>query len=398
MKKEVAIFGGGPSSLALASFLDPSLFKVTIYEQNKTCGRKFLVAGKGGFNLTYSEPPDDFKRRYLPTSFLDKALNHFTNEDFRSWLADLGVETFVGTSNRVFPIKGIKPIEVLDAILKDVKSKGVEIKYQMKWDGWSDSGFPLVNEKTEVKANYYVYAFGGGSWKITGSTGEWAHHFLERGIDINEFDPSNCAFEVDWSDKILAILEGMPLKNIAVSCGGQIQKGELVITRFGLEGNGIYALSNKIRKQLDFSGKALIFIDLKPMFSSEDIKSKLRKSSSKNTTEFLKKDLNLSKVKIQFIKNLTTKEEFINREKLIGMIKNLPINILGTAPIDEAISTVGGLPVVELKQYFELKNLKNSFCIGEMVDWDAPTGGYLLQGCFSMGVLLADRLNEKGKD
>ena len=398
MKKTIAIFGGGPSSLALASFLDQYLFDITIYEQNKTCGRKFLVAGKGGFNLTHAEPLDTFKNRYIPVSFLDNALNHFTNEDLRSWLADIGIETFVGSSNRVFPIKGIKPIEVLDAIIKDVKSKGVDIQYQMKWDGWSASGLPLVNGDTEIEADYYVYAFGGASWKITGSTGGWARHFNTKGIGINEFEPSNCAFKVEWSEKLLNTLEGKPLKNIAVSCDDQVQKGELVITRFGLEGNAIYALSNNIRKQLHSSGRAEISIDMKPIFTSEDIKLKLLKPSSKNSTEFLKRDLNLSKVQIQLIKHLTSKEDFVDKEKLVGFIKKLPIDILGTALIDEAISTVGGVRIDELSDTFELKKMENSFCIGEMVDWDAPTGGYLLQGCFSMGTFLADRLNNEKED
>lgn len=392
-KKSVVIFGGGPASLILASFLDPNKFNVTIYEQNKTCGRKFLVAGKGGFNLTHSEPMDQFINRYIPSTFLENALNHFTNKDLRNWLFDLGIETFVGSSNRVFPVKGIKPIQVLAAILKDVESKGVDIEYDMKWNGWSSTGLPLVNDNIEVKADYYVFAFGGASWQVTGSTGAWATHFASKGIGINDFEPSNCAFKVAWTEQFLKFAEGKPLKNIAVTCGEKSQKGELVITRFGLEGNAIYALSDAIRSHLKVDGKAEVFMDFKPIFSNATIESKLHNSKSVNSTEFLRKDLKLSKVQIQMIKFLTSKEDFVDREKLAFFVKNLPISIVGMAPIDEAISTIGGVKNDELTEVFELKNMKGAFCVGEMIDWDAPTGGYLLQGCFSMGVYLADYLN-----
>lgn len=393
MKKTIAIFGGGPSSLALASFLDSDRFDITIYEQNKTCGRKFLVAGKGGFNLTYAEPLEDFKKRYIPATFLDDSLDHFTNADLRSWLSNLGIETFVGSSKRVFPLKGIKPIQLLDAILKHLVSKGVRIKNGMKWQGWSPDGNPIVNEDLEVKADYCVYAFGGGSWKVTGSTGEWASQFRTRGIGINDFEPSNCAFEVKWPIELLEWVEGKPLKNISVTCDDKTQKGELVITRFGLEGNGIYALSSNIRKQLHARNRAMISIDFKPVFSIDEIKYKLHNSKSRNSTEFLRKEMKLSKVQIQMIKHLTTKEDFMDSERLAELIKKMPIAIEGLASIDEAISTVGGIKIQELTEHFELRKMRNSYCIGEMVDWDAPTGGYLLQGCISMGVFLANYMN-----
>ena len=398
MKKKIAIFGGGPASLALASFLDADQFQITIYEQNKTCGRKFLVAGKGGFNLSHAEPMDQFIKRYIPSSFLDGALGHFTNTDLRTWLSNLGIETFVGSSNRVFPVKGIKPIQVLDAILKDIETRGVDIKYGMKWGGWSSAGYPIVNDDVEVKADYYIYGFGGGSWKVTGSTGLWTSHFATKNIGINDFEPSNCAFGVDWPEQLLEVAEGKPLKNIAVSCNGKVQKGELVVTQFGLEGNAIYALSDKIRNQLHEHKSAEVTIDFKPMFTVADIQLKLAHSKSKNSTEFLKKDLKLSKVQIKILKHLTSKDQFVDKQRLVELVKCLPIPIVDLAPIDEAISTIGGVRVEELTDVFELKNMGDSFCIGEMVDWDAPTGGYLLQGCFSMGVYLADHLNGLRKD
>ena len=397
MKKSIAIFGGGPASLALASFLDPDVFQVTIYEQNKTCGRKFLVAGKGGFNLTHSEPLDDLIKRYMPASFLEDALRHFSNINFRDWLASIGIETFVGSSKRVFPMKRIKPIEVLQAILNQIESNGVVIRYQSKWNGRSANGLPIINDE-EVKADYCVFAFGGASWKKTGSTGKWTTHFESRGISVNAFEPSNCAYKVEWPTNLIESIEGKPLKNIALTSGGKTQKGELVITQFGMEGNAIYALSGNIRKQLHSKNKAKAYLDMKPMLTIEDLEIKSGKSKAKNTTEFLKQDLNLSKVQVQLIKGLTSKEDFVDRSRLIEIIKGFPIVIEGVAPIEEAISTVGGIKKEELTSYFELRIEERSFCIGEMVDWDAPTGGYLLQGCFSMGVYLADRLNELQKD
>lgn len=393
MKKSIAIFGGGPASLALASFLDPDLFHIIIYEQNKTCGRKFLVAGKGGFNLTHSEPIETLKERYIPSHLLAKSLDHFTNSDLRSWLDTLGIQTFIGSSKRIFPVKGIKPIEVLDKILKHIESRGVNIRYQAEWQGWNQEENPFLKSGEEIITDYVVFGLGGGSWKITGSTGSWFSKFQSLGIGTKAFEPSNCAFKVKWTDDLLNKIEGRPIKNIAVKCGGKSQTGELVSTKFGLEGNAIYALSHNIRAQLKHDGKASISIDLKPMLSFSDISKKAEKSKAKNNTEFLKKDLNLSQVQLALIKNLTTKEEFIDRQKLPSYIKEIKVEILSTAPIDEAISTVGGIETEELTQHFELKKLPNSFCIGEMVDWDAPTGGYLLQGCFSMGAYLAHYLN-----
>lgn len=393
MKKSVAIFGGGPASLALASFIDPDLFKVTIYEQNKTCGRKFLVAGKGGFNLTHSEPLEQLMNRYSPSSFLEAALRHFTNEDLRKWLDQLGIETFVGSSKRVFPIQGIKPIQVLDAILKHILARGIEIHYQKKWNGWSKNHFPIINGTEEIKADYYVYAFGGGSWKVTGSDGHWAQIFKSAGLRVQDFEPSNCAFEVDWPDELISKLAGRPIKNVEVYCDEKKHQGELVITEFGLEGNAIYALSGKIRNQLKEQSVATIALDFKPMFELDKVEHLIANSKAKNNTELLRNDIKLSKTQITLIKSLSEKEVFIDRKKLSGLIKNFQISLKGMAPIDEAISTVGGIDRNELKSNFELLQMPNHFCVGEMVDWDAPTGGYLLQACFSMGAYLAYHLN-----
>jgi uncharacterized flavoprotein (TIGR03862 family) len=393
MKKKVTIIGGGPSAFLLASFLDVEKFTITIYEKNKTAGRKFLVAGKGGFNLTHSEPIDQLIKRYTPTNFLDKALLNFTNIDFRNWLDKIGIPTYTGSSKRVFPEKGIKPIEVLNAILKSLKEKGVIIKYEHTFSDWDSTGNPVINNKT-IQTDYTVFSLGGGSWKVTGSDGNWLDTFSEKGIQTKTFQASNCGYQINWKPNFIHKHEGTPLKNIAISCNNVIQKGEAVITKFGLEGNAIYGLSPQIREQLNTMSKATVFIDFKPSLTLENVLSKIKTSTFKNTTQILKKELKLSASQIDLLKTHLSKESYLNTEFLTKNIKNFPLELINTASIDEAISTVGGIDLNAISENFELKKMSNQFCIGEMLDWDAPTGGYLLQASASIGVYLAKHLNK----
>lgn len=394
MKKQIAIIGGGTSALLVAAFLDAKKYTITIYEKNKTTGRKFLVAGKGGFNLTHSEPIDQFIKRYTPNGFLDKALLNFTNINFRNWLNEIGIPTFIGSSKRVYPKEGIKPIEVLKAILKNLKDKDVQIKYEHIFSGWNTSNNPIINNKT-IATDYTVFSLGGGSWKVTGSDGKWLNSFSEKGIKTKKFQASNCGYQIEWKSDFIQKHEGTPLKNIAITCNNVIQKGETVITKFGLEGNSIYGLSPQIREQLNTNSIATIFIDFKPSLSPESILSKITHSKYKNTTQVLKKELKLSTAQIELLKTYLSKESYLNTVELSKNIKKLPLEIIKAAAIDEAISTVGGIDLNAISENFELKNLPNQFCIGEMLDWDAPTGGYLLQACASTGVYLANFLNEK---
>ena len=395
MKKSVSIIGGGSAALFLAAFLDSKKFQVTIFEKNKSLGRKFLVAGDGGFNLTHSEPISQFIERYTPSEFLKKSLTDFDNDNFQKWLSDIGIPTFVGTSNRVYPEKGIKPIEVLNTIVDVLSKQGVQIKYENIWTGWNEENNLVFNGDTAIKSDYAVFALGGGSWKVTGSDGTWLDIFKTQGLDVIPFQPSNCAYKIDWPEKFISKHEGSPLKNIAVSCSDKSQKGELVITKLGLEGNAIYALSPQIREELSANEKATVFLDLKPMLTIEQLFEKFKKSSHKNTTDILRTALNLSPEKIGLLKAYTSKETFMDSELLVVSIKGLPIEIIGSAPLDEAISTTGGVSLKAVDKSFQLKKLKNTYCIGEMLDWDAPTGGYLLQACFSMGVQLAKHLKRK---
>ena len=394
MKKSIAIIGGGPSALFTAVFLDSNKFDITIYEKKNSVGRKFLVAGDGGFNLSHGEDIDKMITRYTPTTFLEKALLNFNNNDLRNWLLSIDVPTFVGSSNRIYPEKGIKPIIVLANIKKFLIDKNVQSITNYEWKGWNDKSELIFNDNKIITPDYTIFSLGGASWKITGSEGNWLAHFKNKGITTHSFFPANCAYKINWSQEFITKNEGNPLKNIALSCGTKTQKGELVITKFGLEGNAIYALSSEIQPQLSNNKKATIYLDLKPIFNETTIREKLT-DEYLNTTELLRKKLKLSKAQINLLRSVLTKEEFTNKNILSRKIKALPLVITDTAPIDEAISTTGGISLNEVSENFELTKLKNNYCIGEMLDWNAPTGGYLLQACFSMGTYVAKHLNEK---
>ncbi|MFA7273878.1 MAG: TIGR03862 family flavoprotein [Crocinitomicaceae bacterium] len=393
MKKTVSIIGGGPAGLMLAGALNPALFEVMVFEKNKSFGRKFLVAGKGGFNLTHGEALEAFIDRYTPTDFLAPALRNFSNEDLRRWLEAIGIPTFVGSSNRVYPLKGIKPIEVLTHLLDFLLSKGVQFQFEKEWKGWNDQQELIFQSGETVKSDLVIFALGGGSWKVTGSDGSWKTLFEEKGIQTAAFKPANCAYQVAWQKDFTEKNAGKPLKNIALTCGSKTLKGELVVTDFGLEGNAIYALSPAIQSALDSTGKAQLQLDLKPQLSLNEISEKLGKSKLK-ITETLAKELNLSRTQIDLIKSVVSKETFLDKEQLASALKALPLMVLAAAPLDEAISTTGGIALSEVDEFYQLKQLPQHYCLGEMLDWNAPTGGYLLQACFSMGVYLAEFLNK----
>jgi uncharacterized flavoprotein (TIGR03862 family) len=394
VKKSVSIIGGGPAALMLAALLDCKKFKVTVYEKNKTLGRKFLVAGKGGFNLTHSEPIGELITRYTPPHFLEKALLDFDNNDFRQWMDSIGIPTYIGSSKRVYPISGIKPIAVLNAIVDVLDKQGVAIEYQHTLTGWTSDNSVVFNTNTTIKSDYTIFAMGGGSWKVTGSDGSWLDLFERESIPIVPFESSNCAYRVNWPEDFIAEHEGSPLKNIAISCLNKRQKGETVITRFGLEGNAIYALSPQIREELQSQQKATIFLDLKPTLRYDDLLQKIKKSTFKKTSETLQKEVKLSPAQIGLLKKYLSKETYLNPELLAQNIKKLSLEITGTGLLNDAISTTGGIQLQAVDENFQLKNKKHHYCIGEMLDWDAPTGGYLLQACFSMGMHLARHLNK----
>ena len=393
MKKTISIIGSGPSSLLLAAFLDTKKLDVTIYEKNKTAGRKLLVAGKGGFNLTHSEPIANFFDRYTPSDFLKDALLSFTNDDFRDWLKEIGIPTFIGSSKRVYPEEGIKPITIINNILNHLKERGVTLKFEHTFSGWDTENNIIINDKI-ITSDYTVFSLGGGSWKITGSDGTWLDTFQEKEVKTVPFQSSNCACKIDWKPNFIKQNEGNPLKNIAIYCSEKKQKGEVVITKFGLEGNAIYALSPQVREQLESEGKARIYIDFKPMFSLEEVTTRVKNSTFKNTTQILKKELKLNPSEIELLKTYLSKEDYLDSEILSENIKKFPLEIIALGALNAAISTVGGIDLNAVDANFQLHKIKNQYCIGEMLDWDAPTGGYLIQACASSGVYLAKHLNE----
>jgi uncharacterized flavoprotein (TIGR03862 family) len=391
------IIGSGPAALMLAAHLDERMYEVEVYEKNHSPARKFLVAGQGGFNLTHSDPPETLANRYSPTSLFAPLLSLFSNTDLIHWFKLIGIPTYIGSSKRVFPEKGIKPITVLNAILEVLKTKGVALHTNWEWTGWDDKGelvFKHNGLSKYIQASYVVFALGGASWKVTGSDGGWSKVFRKNNLVVQPFASSNSAAGIHWPASFVEQQEGIALKNISLSCGGQSYKGEAVITRFGLEGATVYALNPQMRNELSLAGKSTLFLDLKPVWTSKEIA--LRLSNARGTrswSKHLADQLGLHALHIALLKALIPKEEYMQPKLLAERLKSIPLSVHSLAPIEEAISTTGGLALEELDSHFQLLKIPNHFAIGEMLDWDAPTGGYLLQGCFSMGYALAAYLN-----
>ena len=394
MMKHLTIIGSGPAALMLAANIDTKKYQVILCEKNKSLGRKFLVAGEGGLNLTHNSPVYELIAKYSPSEFMAPIINQFTNDDLINWLNNHGIATVIGSSNRVFADFDQKPIEVLNKIIKHIESKGVSIKTEMKWTGWNESGDLCFDNGEEIKSDMTVFALGGASWKVTGSDGLWSNMFKNKGVSILPFRAANCAFGVNWNKEFINVHEGKPLKNIALNFQSHSSKGELVITKFGLEGNAIYALSKKIQDVLQSEKTAEIYLDLKPTMTVEQIKAKYKKSRLKKNTDILKTDLNLDRLSIALLKLFSDKNTFLNPDLLAEKIKSIPIIIYSAGEVDKAITTLGGIDLDEIDVNFQLKKMPDIYAIGEMLDWFAPTGGYNLQGCFSMGYALAKYLNE----
>lgn len=396
-KPTIIIVGGGPAAMMLGCTLDTEKCNVTIYEQNASLGRKFLVAGKGGFNLTHAEEIEAFKNRYTPSNFVAPFIQQFTNVNFIQWLATLGITTYVGTSRRVFPTKDIKPIAVLNAIKNKLIANNVTIHYNHTWQGFNNANelqFLTNGTNITVNATYVVFALGGGSWQVTGSNATWHNYFSQKKINVLPFIPSNCGYTINWDINLLKLIEGTPIKNSTFSCGTSCRKGEAIITSYGVEGSGIYPLSTAIRVQLQQTGTAQLYLNFKPDLTLEQIQQRLT-GSKLSMKDKLQKLLNLSATQVALLKHITTKETYTNPEYLSKLITTYPLLITDTTTLDEAISTVGGIALDELTTDLELTKLPHHYCLGEMLNWDAPTGGYLLQANFSMGYSLAKHLNEK---
>lgn len=397
IKPTVHIIGGGTAALFLAAALDTKYYNGIIYERNKAPGRKFLVAGDGGLNLSYDESPEKMLARYSPTSLFEPLIPFLNVEYLRDWFQRLGIETYVGSSNRVFPKAGIKPISVLKALLDTITRNGVSLKTEHEWIGFSKANKVLIRnpeETKEIEEGIIVFALGGASWKKTGSTGEWLSFFEERKIEVKPFQPSNCAFEIKWPPGFSEKIAGIPVKNTVIKCGAKAIHGEVILTAFGIEGSGIYPHSGCIRKALNECGEAIVYLDFKPVWTEARIVEAL-KTGKGSITDRLRHALKLPPPVILMLRQFLTKDIFTNTEALASAIKSFPLQITATGPLDEAISTVGGIACHEVDAHFELKKMKGHFVIGEQLDWDAPTGGYLITGCFAQAMHLASFFNNK---
>lgn len=370
---------------------------VSVYDAMPSVGRKFLLAGVGGMNITHAEPAEDFRARYSASAQFINSLKQFDADALRQWVHGLGVDTFVGTSGRVFPTD-MKAAPLLRAWLHRLRELGVKIYPRHRWLGWSDQGDLNFSAQENgnaitktINADALVLALGGASWQRLGSNGAWVPLLRERSVQVNELVPSNCGFDVIWSEFLINQHAGSPLQGVGLSCvdaQGMPRQilSEAIISAYGIEGTGIYALSKYLRENLAENGSALLNIDLLPDLSPEKIVQKLNKPREKNSlSNFLRKQFNLSPVKLALLRELTSKQTFENPALLAMAIKKLSVTLTATRPIDEAISSAGGVAAKELDASYMLKKIPGVFCAGEMLDWDAPTGGYLLTGCFASG-------------
>ncbi|TXH86259.1 MAG: TIGR03862 family flavoprotein [Pseudomonas sp.] len=387
----VAVIGGGPAGLMAAEVLAVGGVRVELFDSMPSVGRKFLLAGVGGMNITHSEAKAPFLSRYREREpEIAGLLADFDADALRAWIHDLGIDTFVGTSGRVFPTD-MKAAPLLRAWLKRLRETGVVIHTRSRWLGWSDTGALRIatpEGERSVTADACVLALGGGSWARLGSDGTWAPLLQQRGVEVSALRPANSGFEVPgWSEHLRSKFAGAPLKNVTLMLDGEVpRRGEFVLTEHGIEGSLVYALSAAIRQRIEQHGSAQAYLDLQPDRSLEKVASLLSKPrGSASMAKHLHRQLGLDGAKAALLRELTTPADFADMGRLAQAIKALPLELLRTRPLDEAISSAGGVTFEALDQNLMLRALPGTFCAGEMLDWEAPTGGYLLTACFASG-------------
>jgi hypothetical protein len=389
MKKSVAVIGAGPAGLMAAEVLAAGGVDVTIYERMPSAGRKFLMAGRGGLNLTHSEEREPFLARYgTARENLRAAIEAFPPESLRAWSAALGQSTYVGSSGRVFPV-AMKASPLLRAWLRRLDTRGVKFALRHEWTGWDDAQrltFETPKGATSIAADATVLALGGASWPRLGSDGGWADIVARRGVAVAALKPANCGFLAAWSEH-LRRHAGQPLKRIALSFGDQAMRGEAIITETGIEGGAVYALSSALRDAIAQSGEATLHIALRPDIWARELERRLAAPRGKQSlSNFLRKALSLSPAEIALLQEATHgKLATLSHADLAKLINAVPIRLTGVAPVARAISTAGGIAFAAINEHFMLRELSGVFVAGEMLDWEAPTGGYLLQACFATG-------------
>ena len=396
MPLTVSVIGGGPAGLMAAEVLSQQGLRVDVYDAMPSVGRKFLMAGKGGLNISHSEPFDQFLSRYgMRQKVLKPMLEAFGSDALREWVHGLGVDTFIGSSGRIFPAE-MKAAPLLRAWLRRLRQSGVNFHMKHQWLGWCDGGYQQLRFLTpegerRFRTDAVVLALGGGSWPKLGSTGAWVPLLLQQGIPVAPLRPSNCGFEVNWSEYFRHSFAGKPLKSVVVSFTDEsgvtaYRKGELILTDKGLEGSVIYALSAQLRDRIAASGEAYISIDLVPDKTLQYLIDRARLSRGKRSmANYLRTRIGIEGAKAGILREIVSKADFEDPIQLCSFIKALPVRLVASRPIDEAISSAGGIAFEALDDQLMIKAMPGVFCAGEMLDWEATTGGYLLTACFATG-------------
>lgn len=390
----ITIVGGGPAGLMAAEVISQQGYAVDLYDAMPSLGRKFLMAGKSGLNITHAESIDMFLSRYgARETVMAPIIQSYAPQVIREWVKGLGIDTFVGSSGRVFPAE-MKAAPLLRAWLHRLRTTGVRFHVRHRWLGFDDNKclrFDSPKGERHISSDATLLALGGGSWARLGSTGEWVPILSQAGIDVSPLKASNCGFEVDWSDHLRNRFAGEPLKSVTLSITnkeGELQRkrGDFVLTQYGIEGSLVYTFSSAMRDLIERDGRAVAYLDLLPDVSHERVVEKLSQPRGKKSlTNFLRRQLGINGIKMALVHELVPKPILTDPEQLAAMIKALPITCERARPIDEAISTAGGVAFEALDENLMLKTLPGVFCAGEMLDWDAPTGGYLITTCLASG-------------
>jgi hypothetical protein len=387
--KRIAIIGSGPAGLMAAQSALEQGAQVSIYEAMPSAARKFLMAGKSGLNISHSENVDQLLGRYgAPDGRLKAMVSAFNASDIRDWMEALDEPSFVGSSGRIFPV-AMKASPLLRKWLRKLAEQGAELHTRHRWTGWTPEGLLAFSTQTgvvEVESDATILALGGKSWSRLGSDGQWTDILSECGVSIDPFEPSNCGMEVGWSNRLLSQHEGAPVKSIALKMGDKRSRGDIVITRHGIESGALYPVAADLRKELSSSGSARLLIDLVPDVQTDALAKRLASANRKDSmSNRLRKAARLDKAKVALVNEVTRGSPPGDPSELTALLKALPLTVTGTAPMDDAISTAGGVSWDALDEHLMLKAVPNTYCVGEMVSWDAPTGGYLLTACMAMG-------------